>query len=89
MDVKEAIQELGNLVNTCSYLMPKVWQDAHMEDARMAVNEINKLVRKDEIKSAKEYFRARIAYLEGEGLYAQDELNWCRLALEGLGGLEP
>lgn len=89
MELRKSLETLQDVVNACGLMMPREWIEQHMEDARKAVNEINKLVRQDEIKSAKEYFRARIAYLEGEGLYAQDELTWCRLALEGLGGLEP
>lgn len=41
MDVKEAIQELGNVVNHCSYLMPKEWRDRHLEDAKKAVEALH------------------------------------------------
>ena len=40
MDMKEAIQELGNVVNHCSYLMPKEWRERHMEDAKKAIEAI-------------------------------------------------
>lgn len=41
MDLNEAIQELGNVVNHCSYLMPKEWQDRHLEDAKEAIETIH------------------------------------------------
>ena len=41
MDVKEAIQELGNVVNHCSYLMPKEWRERHLEDAKEAIETIH------------------------------------------------
>lgn len=40
MDVKEAIQELGNVVNHCSYLMPKEWRERHLKDAKEAIETI-------------------------------------------------
>lgn len=94
MDMKEAIQELGNVVNACSYLMPKVWQDAHMEDAKEALETMRDIQREDEVNKAKRWFvdEIRSCQMGISGGYVdpalmEEQIKIYTVALEGLGKL--
>lgn len=83
MDMKEAIQELGNVVNACSYLMPKVWQDAHMEDAKEAIRVLSAY---EDVEWAREYLTGEKAYWEGiDDVCARRRVAAYKLALDALG----
>ena len=87
MDMKEAIQELGNVVNHCSYLMPKEWRERHLEDAKEA---IRTLTLEGDREWAEQFFRSELeSWKLGVrlGTACEDGERYIRayqLALEGL-----
>ena len=91
MDVKEAIQELGNVVNHCSYLMPKEWRERHLEDAKNAVKVLSDGRRREQIEKTMDWCRheilsCRIAIKNctAEQGLMEELIGHFTLALEGL-----
>lgn len=90
MNEREAIETLGDVVESCAIMMPQAWRESHLADAKAAVKTLAARYKVEEIREAIDWFQeeslgCRIGLKSGvAGEAVREQLRHYTLAIEAL-----